>query len=266
MLRRELTAIAGRAGRRPGPVAAGLHRAARLPGRVQRARPRLGQAGRALAGAHREAVAPGPGRRRRHRLPARHARAADRARPRRAPPTGRAGRGDRDHAQRAGRRRARRQVHPAAAASTCGCACSPRSASARRTSACCACARANGELVPLSALVRQEEHPTLQAITRRDRERAITVFANVAPGPLAGRGDRATSSSWARRCRRLRARQLAGQSVTFQESMLGARCSRSSLGICVAYMVLASQFNSLLHPITVLTTCRCRSPARSFAL
>ncbi|MEO7794575.1 MAG: efflux RND transporter permease subunit, partial [Thermoanaerobaculia bacterium] len=41
---------------------------------------------------------------------------------------------------------------------------------------------ASGELVPLSALVTTQEHPALQAITRRDRERAITVFANVAQG------------------------------------------------------------------------------------
>jgi multidrug efflux pump subunit AcrB len=36
--------------------------------------------------------------------------------------------------------------------------------------------------VPLSALVTSEERPALQAITRRDRERAVNVFANVAPG------------------------------------------------------------------------------------
>ena len=41
---------------------------------------------------------------------------------------------------------------------------------------------ASGELVPLSSLVTTEERPALQAITRRDRERAITVYANVAPG------------------------------------------------------------------------------------
>jgi multidrug efflux pump subunit AcrB len=41
---------------------------------------------------------------------------------------------------------------------------------------------ATGELLPLSALVTHSEHPALQQITRRDRERAITVFGNVAPG------------------------------------------------------------------------------------
>src|SRR4029453_4821134 len=40
----------------------------------------------------------------------------------------------------------------------------------------------SGELVPLSLLVTTEEKPALQAITRRDRERAITVYGNIAPG------------------------------------------------------------------------------------
>ncbi len=39
-----------------------------------------------------------------------------------------------------------------------------------------------GTLVPLSSLVTTSEQPALQAIMRRDRERAITVFANPAPG------------------------------------------------------------------------------------
>ena len=41
---------------------------------------------------------------------------------------------------------------------------------------------ASGEVVRLGELIRIEQEPTLQAITRRDRERAITIFANVATG------------------------------------------------------------------------------------
>jgi hydrophobe/amphiphile efflux-1 (HAE1) family protein len=40
----------------------------------------------------------------------------------------------------------------------------------------------SGQLVPLSSLVAYQEQPALQAITRRDRERAISIYANVAPG------------------------------------------------------------------------------------
>jgi multidrug efflux pump subunit AcrB len=45
---------------------------------------------------------------------------------------------------------------------------------------------------------------------------------------------------------------LAGQSVAYRESM-GSLLFALVLGIIVAYMVLASQFNSFLHPVTVLT-------------
>ena len=108
------------------------------------------------------------------------ARAADLGRVRR-------GRGD-DH-QRAGRRHARRQVQLAAAgASTCGCACSPTQRSRPRTSRACACAHGSASWCRCPPLVTHEERPALQAITRRDRERAITIFANVAARPLAGRG------------------------------------------------------------------------------
>ena len=58
----------------------------------------------------------------------------------------------------------------------------PSSASGRRTSSACSCARRRGALVRLGDIVRIEQQPTLQAITRKDRERAITIFANVRRG------------------------------------------------------------------------------------
>ena len=45
---------------------------------------------------------------------------------------------------------------------------------------------------------------------------------------------------------------LGGASVFFRESFQGLLISLG-LGILFAYMVLASQFNSFLHPVTVLT-------------
>lgn len=123
---------------------------------------------------------------------------------------------------------------------------------------------ASGELVPLSALVTTQELPALQAITRRDRERAITVFANVAPGhsqdealakveELAGDvpvGYRAV---------------LGGASVAFRDSTASLLFALV-LGIIVAYMVLASQFNSFLHPVTVLTILPLSIAGAAFAL
>jgi hydrophobe/amphiphile efflux-1 (HAE1) family protein len=109
----------------------------------------------------------------------------------------------------------------------------------------------SGELVPLSALVTSEERPALQQITRRDRERAITVTANVAPGHAQGEAlayvERATADM------PIGYRTvLGGASVAFRESR-GSLVFALVMGIIVAYMILASQFNSFLHPVTVLT-------------
>jgi multidrug efflux pump len=123
---------------------------------------------------------------------------------------------------------------------------------------------ASGELVPLSALVRQEERPALQAITRRDRERAISLFANVAPG-----SNQEEALAFVERA----AKELpggarvvlGGASVAFRESM-GSLLFALFMGIGVAYMVLASQFNSFLHPVTVLTILPLSVAGAAFAM
>jgi hydrophobe/amphiphile efflux-1 (HAE1) family protein len=110
---------------------------------------------------------------------------------------------------------------------------------------------AGQQLIPLSALVVADERPALQAITRKDRERAITFFANVAPGH-----SQAEALSFVETLGKdLPAGYkvvLSGASVAFKESM-GSLLFALIFGIVVAYMVLASQFNSFKHPVTVLT-------------
>ena len=121
-----------------------------------------------------------------------------------------------------------------------------------------------GALVPLSTLVTQEERPALQAITRRDRERAISLFANVAPG--------STQQEALETVRRLAGELPGGTRVVFGGSSIAFQESMSSLifalllGIGVAYMVLASQFNSFLHPVTVLTILPLSVAGAAFAM
>jgi multidrug efflux pump len=110
---------------------------------------------------------------------------------------------------------------------------------------------ASGELLPLSMLVSQVERPTLQAITRLDRERAITIYANPAPGhsqeeALAYVEQLAQELPVGYRA------VLGGASVAFKDSF-NSLLFALILGVMVAYMVLASQFNSFRHPITVIT-------------
>lgn len=109
----------------------------------------------------------------------------------------------------------------------------------------------SGKLIPLSSVVSYQEVAALQTITREDRERSITLSANVAPGRSLDealkvvegfRGQMPVGYHIA----------LSGSSVAFQESM-GGLIFALLLGVVFAYMVLASQFNSFLHPVTVLT-------------
>ncbi len=108
-----------------------------------------------------------------------------------------------------------------------------------------------GELVQLKDVVEIVEKPTLLAITRKNRERAISVFANVAPGrsqadalAAAGRIAHEALPSGYRVV-------FGGSTETFKESFQSLLFALW-LGILVSYMVLASQYNSYLHPITVL--------------
>jgi multidrug efflux pump len=121
-----------------------------------------------------------------------------------------------------------------------------------------------GQLVPLSALVTYVERPALQAITRRDRERAITVFANVAPGHAQDEVLKVVEGLGRNLPVSYRA-VLGGASVAFRESSSSLMFALV-LGILIAYMILASQFNSYLHPVTVITILPLSIAGAAFAL
>jgi multidrug efflux pump len=108
-----------------------------------------------------------------------------------------------------------------------------------------------GSLIRLGDLIRIEQQPTLQAITRRDRERAITVFANVAPGASQAAAIAKTLEIARKRLPDGYRALPGGSSEAFKESFdsLGFAFV---MGLVVAYMVLAAQFNSFTHPLTVL--------------
>ena len=122
----------------------------------------------------------------------------------------------------------------------------------------------NGELVPLSTLVSQEMRPALQAITRRDRERAISVFANIAPGHAQNEALALVEKLGKDAPPGYRV-VMGGASSSFRESFQSLLFALV-LGIVVAFMVLASQFNSLLHALTVLTILPLSIAGAAFAL
>ncbi len=107
------------------------------------------------------------------------------------------------------------------------------------------------ELIPLSEVVKVTEKPSLQTIQRRDRERSIGIFANLGKNVSQTKAiDSALEFANSVLPPGYRA-VLTGGAKTFQESFQSLLFALW-VGIAVAYMVLGSQFNSFLHPITIL--------------
>jgi len=108
-----------------------------------------------------------------------------------------------------------------------------------------------GEMIRMSEVVKVEEHKTLLTIMRKDRERAIGFYCNVAPGKSQSVAlkeiEQITKDTLPDGYRMV----LSGASRTFRESFESLLFALV-LGIIVAYMVLGAQFNSFLHPFTVL--------------
>ena len=108
-----------------------------------------------------------------------------------------------------------------------------------------------GELVPISEMVGISEKSALLSVTRRDRERAVTLFANVAQGKSQAKALEEAQAIAQKILPAGYRSVFSGSTKTFQESF-GSLFFALILGIVVAYMVLASQFNSTVHPFTVL--------------
>jgi hydrophobe/amphiphile efflux-1 (HAE1) family protein len=109
----------------------------------------------------------------------------------------------------------------------------------------------SGALVPLSSLVTYEERAMLQSVTRKDRERAISLFGNPAPGFAQTDVNRELERIGKTLPEGYRI-VLGGGSAAMKESISGLGLA-FILGLVFAMMVLASQFNSVLHAIAVMS-------------
>lgn len=108
-----------------------------------------------------------------------------------------------------------------------------------------------GLMVPLGALVDFKMRETYQSISRLNRQRTIGVYGNVAAGRGQGEAlERARSI----------AREILPEGYDFSLEGASAGLTESFnslggallLGIVVAYMILATQFNSFVHPVSIL--------------
>ncbi len=108
-----------------------------------------------------------------------------------------------------------------------------------------------GEIVRVGEIVKLEESPALMAITRQGRERAITLYANPASTTSQDEAVKEALRISEKYLEPGYRAELSGTAKTSQESMSGLMFALL-LGIAVSYMILGAQFNSFIHPITVL--------------
>jgi HAE1 family hydrophobic/amphiphilic exporter-1 len=109
----------------------------------------------------------------------------------------------------------------------------------------------SGELVPMRKVVRMEQDKTLLTITRYNRQRAIGIFGNFGRGrsqsDVVAFIDKTAKEVLPPGYRI----EFSGNTQAFAESFRSLFVALA-LGILVAYMILASQFDSFLHPLTIL--------------
>ncbi|MFZ4404045.1 MAG: efflux RND transporter permease subunit [Pseudobdellovibrionaceae bacterium] len=108
-----------------------------------------------------------------------------------------------------------------------------------------------GNRLPLKDFVIMQSNDVSQSITRINRQRSMSVFGNLAPGKsqaaVLGRAKEIATEilppgySFA----------LEGASAGFSQSF-SSLFSALMIGILVAYLILAVQFDSFIHPISVL--------------
>jgi HAE1 family hydrophobic/amphiphilic exporter-1 len=108
-----------------------------------------------------------------------------------------------------------------------------------------------GNLVSLNQLVKIEQKTTAATITRENRERKIGVYSNVATGVSHEKAiERAMEIG----------KQLLPSDIVLEATGSSQEMKKTFtslifallVGIFVAYMVLASQYNSYVHPVTIL--------------
>ncbi|MGH7506734.1 MAG: efflux RND transporter permease subunit, partial [Longimicrobiales bacterium] len=109
----------------------------------------------------------------------------------------------------------------------------------------------DGNLVQLGAVTRIEERVAPRQLNHYDRVRSFTLSASLAPGFTMGEALDSLNGAAAEVLPAGSTVALAGESREFRESG-GALYFAFGLALVFVFMVLAAQFESLLHPFTVL--------------
>jgi HAE1 family hydrophobic/amphiphilic exporter-1 len=108
-----------------------------------------------------------------------------------------------------------------------------------------------GQLIPLSSVVKVERGVGPAEIDRQSRMRQITVLANLAPGVAQGEAATIVEDLAKKVVPQDVVQETSGQAQFMQESF-GYMMEALLLAIILVYMILAAQFNSLIHPLTIM--------------
>ena len=111
----------------------------------------------------------------------------------------------------------------------------------------------SGELVPLSNLVTLTEVAEAGTLNRFNRMRAITISAGLAPGYNMGEAMAFLEQVAREELPEYAQIDWKGQSREFQKAG-GAIVLTFALALLVVYLVLAAQFESFVHPFTIMLT------------
>jgi HAE1 family hydrophobic/amphiphilic exporter-1 len=109
-----------------------------------------------------------------------------------------------------------------------------------------------GELISLVDLVKVQETTGLLSITREDRSRAIRIFSNLAPGVAQSDALAYMENIIIPTLPRGYSLIPTGSTKTYNESF-ESLFTVLILGLIIAYMILASQFNSFTHPLIIFS-------------
>jgi multidrug efflux pump len=109
----------------------------------------------------------------------------------------------------------------------------------------------DGQLVPLDAVTRVEERSGPRQLNHHNRVRSFTLSGSLAPGFTLGQALDSLNAAAAEVLPAGSTIDYAGESREFRDSG-GALAFAFALALIFVYMVLAAQFESLLHPFTVL--------------
>jgi multidrug efflux pump len=110
----------------------------------------------------------------------------------------------------------------------------------------------NGELIPLSALVRVEERAGPTELRRTDRMRAIELAGSLAPGYTLGEAVEYMEGVIREEAP---GAQIIYNGETYQfKKSGGALWVTFAFALLIVYLVLAAQFESFIHPVVILVT------------